>query len=94
MLKKYESMVIVSPSLNEDTAKQTNEEVHSFIKENGGEILNVDEWGKKRLAYEIKEVREGFFFVNYYTFDPANIAELERFLKLNDKIIRHNILVK
>lgn len=94
MLKKYESMIIVLPSLSEDNAKQVNETFHSYIKENGGEVLNFDEWGKKRLAYEIDTVREGYYFVNYYTFDPAKINDLDRNLKLNENVLRHNILVK
>lgn len=94
MLKKYESMIIVLPSLSEENAKSVNEQVHSFIKENGGEILNTDEWGKKRLSYEIQDCREGFYYVNYFTFDPANVSKLDRFYKLNESIIRHNILSK
>lgn len=94
MLNKYESMIIVSPSLSEDGSKQINETIQSFIKDNGGEVLNTDEWGKKRLTYEIQDEREGFYFVNYYTFDPAKINEFDRFLKLNENVLRHNILVK
>lgn len=94
MLKKYESMIIVLPSLTEENAKAVNEKVHSYIKENGGEVLNTDEWGKKRMAYEIQNNREGYYFVNYFTFDPANVTKLDRFFKLNENIIRHNILTK
>jgi small subunit ribosomal protein S6 len=94
MLKKYESMIIVLPSLTEENAKSVNEKVHSFIKENGGEVMNTNEWGKKRLAYEIQDVREGYYFVNYFTFDPANVEKLDRFYKLNENVIRHNILNK
>ncbi|MCF7792598.1 MAG: 30S ribosomal protein S6 [Candidatus Cloacimonetes bacterium] len=93
-MKKYESMIIVSPSLSEDGSKQINETIQSFIKDNGGEVLNTDEWGKKRLAYEIQDEREGIFFVNYYTFDPAKIDDLDRLLKLNENVLRYNILVK
>jgi small subunit ribosomal protein S6 len=87
-------MIIVSPSLTEENSKVENAKIHTFIKENGGEILNTDEWGKKRLAYEIQKSREGIYFVNYFTFDPADVTKLDRFIKLNENIIRHNILTK
>ncbi|HHE64752.1 MAG TPA: 30S ribosomal protein S6 [Bacteroidetes bacterium] len=94
MLKKYESMILISPAMNEESAKAENANVHAFIKENGGEVLNTDDWGKKRLAYEIQNVREGFYFINYFNFDPAKTTELDRYYKLNENIIRHNILLK
>jgi len=94
MLKKYESMIILLPSLTEENAKVENAKIHSYITEIGGEILNTDEWGKKRLAYDIQDNREGYYFVNYFTFDPANVSKLDRFFKLNENIIRHNILTK
>jgi len=94
MLKNYESMIIVSPSSTVEELKQVTKEISNFIKNNGGEIVNIDEWGKKHLAYEIKDQREGFYFVFYYSFEPAKIHELDRFLKLNENILRHNMLVK
>lgn len=94
MLKNYESMIIVSPSSTEEELKQITNGISNFITSNGGEIANVDEWGKKRLAYEIKDQREGYYFVFYYSFEPTKINELDRYLKLNENVLRHNILVK
>ncbi len=94
MLKKYESMFIVSPSVKDEGAKQLNESILSYIKDNGGDILNTDDWGKKTFAYPVKDIKEGYYFVNYYTFDPIKINDLDRFLKLNENVLRHNILVK
>lgn len=93
-MKKYESMILISPAMNEESAKAENAKVHAYIKDNGGEVLNTDEWGKKRLAYEIQNAKEGYYFVNYFNFEPANASELDRFCKLNENIIRHNILLK
>ena len=94
MLKKYESMILISPAMNEESVKAENANVQTFIKENGGEVLNTDEWGKKRLAYEIQNAREGYYFVNYFNFEPAKATELDRYFKLNENIIRYNILLK
>jgi small subunit ribosomal protein S6 len=87
-------MIIVSPSSTEEELKQITNGISNFITSNGGEIANVDEWGKKRLAYEIKDQREGYYFVFYYSFEPTKINELDRYLKLNENVLRHNILVK
>ena len=94
MLKTYESMIIVMPTLNEDAAKKENEKIQSFIKENGGEVLKIDEWGKRKLAYEIQKFTEGYYFVYNYTFEPSKISQLERYYKLNENVIRYNILTK
>ena len=94
MLKNYESMIVISPEFSIDDAKKENEKSTSFITENKGSIDNTDEWGKKKLAYEIKKFKEGYYFVNYFQFDPEMISELERIYRINENIIRYNILVK
>ncbi|MCF7858264.1 MAG: 30S ribosomal protein S6 [Candidatus Cloacimonetes bacterium] len=94
MLSMYESMVVVTPTLSEDNAKKENDLIKKFITDNGGEILKTDEWGKKRLAYQISNFNEGFYFINYFKLDPEQVSKLDRFYKLHEYIIRNNILVK
>jgi len=94
MLKNYESMIILNPTLTEETSKKENEKILTFIKDNGGEVINTDEWGKRKLAYEILDFDEGNYIVNYFNFDPQKILDYERELKLNENVIRFNILVK
>jgi len=94
MLNKYESMVVITPTLSEENAKKENELIKDFINKNGGESLNSDEWGKKRLAYQINKFKEGYYFINYFTLDAAKLTELDRFYKLHEHIIRYNILTK
>ncbi len=94
MLNKYESMVVITPTLSEENAKKENELIKSFIKEKGGEIFNSDEWGKKRLAYQINNFKEGYYFINHFTLDPTKVIELDRFYQLHEYIIRNNILTK
>lgn len=94
MLRKYESMLVIEPTISEEMANAEIEKVQKFIKENGGEVLKVDNWGKRNLAYEIKKFREGYMCVFYFNFDADNVLEYERIVKLNEKIIRNNILVK
>ena len=92
MQRKYESMVVFSPSLTDEALKEENEKILSFIKDNDGEILKTDEWGKKTLAYEIKKFNEGFYIVNYFNLEPAKTYDLERIYRLNENIIRYNLL--
>ncbi len=94
MLNNYESMVIFSPSFSEEEVKKENEKILNFIKENEGEVTELDFWGKRNLAYEIGDFKEAYYFVNYYKLAPHLITKLENFLKLNEVIIRFNILVK
>ncbi|MDP8202988.1 MAG: 30S ribosomal protein S6 [Candidatus Tenebribacter mawsonii] len=94
MLNNYESMVVITPTLSEENAKKENESIKDFIKENGGEIINSNEWGKKRLAYQINKFKEGYYFINYFTLDSTKLTELDRFYKLHEYVIRNNILTK
>ncbi len=94
MLKKYESMIIIAPTLTEEDSKQELEKINSFIKKNGGEVLNTDDLGKKRLAYKINDFNEGYYFVNYFNFDTTKVSKLERIYKLNENVIRYNIQTK
>ena len=94
MLKKYESMIIIVPTLTEDDSKQELEKINSFIKKNGGEVLNTDDQGKKHLAYKINDFNEGYYFVNYFNLDTTKVSRLERMYKLNENVIRYNIQTK
>lgn len=94
MLRKYESMLVMVPTLSEENVTSELEKVQKFIKEHDGEILNLDNWGKRNLAYEINDLREGYFSVLYFNLNPEQINEYERIIKLNENIIRYNILVK
>ena len=94
MLNKYESMVVITPTLSEENAKKENELIQNFIKEKGGEIIKTDEWGKKRLAYQIRNFKEGYYFINYFTLDQTKVIELDQFYKLHEYVIRYNILAK
>jgi len=94
MQRKYESMIVISPVISLDAAKAINNEVIELVKKQEGEMVKTDEWGKKTLAYEIKKNREGYYFINYFTLDPEKISEIDRYYRINENIIRHNLLTK
>ncbi len=93
-MRKYESMLVFDPELTEEQAVKENQAVLELIKQEGGEILETAKWGKRKLAYEIKKRREGYYFVNYYNLDPKMIDELERHLRISELVLRYNILTE
>lgn len=93
-MNSYESMVIVSANLQESDVAQENLKILNYIKDLGGEIKETDEWGKMTLAYEIQKQKEGFYFINYFLLAAEKVHELDRFYRLNENIIRHNIIKK
>ena len=71
-MKKYELAVVLKPELDEETKAAEMQKVQDLITRFGGTIEKVDDWGKKRLAYEIQKVNEGFF--SFVTFDAETSA--------------------
>lgn len=84
----YEVTYLLRPSLEEAEADQRASAVAQALKANGGEILSVDKLGKKRLAYEVRDVREGIYVVMRFRSEPAAAKELERQLGLNEDVLR------
>lgn len=93
-MNNYESMIIIDPTISKEAAEKVNKELLSFLKDNEAEIIDTDIWGKRKLAFEINNFKEGYYFINYFKFDPKKVTQLDRYYKLSQKIFRHNILVK
>ncbi|MBC8525819.1 MAG: 30S ribosomal protein S6 [Candidatus Cloacimonetes bacterium] len=91
MKKKYESMLIIHSASDEDVAK-TIETVKQFIMDKDGEIIEVKEWGKRKFAYEINHIDEGYYFILYFKLDATHIYSLEKLYKLNENIIRFIVI--
>lgn len=91
MKKSYESMIVIKPLSDEETS-QTLDTVKDFITQNDGEIEKVDEWGSRRLAYEIQKHSEGYYAVLYFTLDASHVNPLENFYRLNENIIRYIVI--
>lgn len=88
----YELMVILDPGIDERTVAPSIDKFLSVIREAGGEVQEVDIWGKRRLAYEIKKHSEGIYVVVNFTATPAATAELERQLSLSEAVLRIKVL--
>jgi small subunit ribosomal protein S6 len=87
-MRKYEIMYILRPNLEEEALKATKEKAHSILTENGAEVEKVDEMGKRRLAYEINDYRDGYFTVLYVNAPIEAVNEFDRLMKINDDVLR------
>jgi small subunit ribosomal protein S6 len=92
MNREYELGVIIPISVQEAEVKTVLETIEGWIKDFGGEITNVDNWGRRRLAYPIQEFREGYYIFIAMNFPTQRIGELEYNLKFSDQIIRHLVI--
>lgn len=91
-MNKYESVVIVNPNLEEESIKNLIKKISDLINTDGN-IISVEEIGKRRLAYEIKKQKEGFYIVIKFEAKPELIAELERNYRITDEVMKF-IVVK
>lgn len=87
VINSYETLFVADLSNGEDAAKATAEKFTSLIGSNG-EIVEVDTWGKRRLAYLINDMSEGYYTVVTYKSAPSFIAELERQFNIDETIMR------
>lgn len=91
-MRKYEVMYIVRPDLEEEATKATVERYQNAVTENGGEVEKLDDKGKRRLAYEINDYREGYYVLMNINAGPAVVDELERLFNINEDIMRHIVI--
>ena len=86
-MNKYESVVIINPSVEEQGIKDLISKFTDMINKNG-KLEKVEEVGKKKLAYEIKKNSEGYYVVLNFEAEPSFIAELERVYRITDEVIK------
>ncbi len=91
-MKAYELLFFVAPTIDEETRAAVMKRIEVTITEAEGTIDNVDSWGKRKLAYEINGLNEGDYTLIDFHADPANVAELDRVLRINDAVVRHMIV--
>lgn len=92
-MRKYEMIFILHPSLDEEAVNATVDKFKGVIENAGGVVENVDLWGKRKLAYEIEKVNEGYYTLVNFSAEPQLPKELDRLFRINDSVIRH-IIVK
>ena len=92
ILKPYELMLIITPDHEENEAEALIENVKGII-ESSGNIINIDVWGKRRLAYPIRKRSEGYYVVYIFECDPSFVAQLNQALRVIEAILRHMIVL-
>jgi small subunit ribosomal protein S6 len=88
-MRQYETMLVLKPDLEPEQTAQTVAKYQSLVQEHGGEIRQLEELGKRRLAYEIKKYREGYYVVMQYNAPNDFTRELERIMRIDDNVIRY-----
>ncbi len=91
-MRKYEVMYIIRPNIDDESRKALNERFSKILTDNGAEILEEKDWGKRRFAYEINDFRDGYYYIINFKAEPAAVQEFDRLAKINEDILRHLIV--
>ena len=93
-MNKYELALVVSAKIEDDARTATVEKAKEYITRAGGTVTEVEEWGKKRLAYEVQKMREGFYYFIQFEADATFPAEVERHVRIMDNVMRYLVVKK
>ncbi len=88
-MRDYELIVIISPEVTDEEVPVTLEKMNQFITDRGGSITEVNQWGRRKLAYPIENFMEGNYVLTQFKMEPKQTAELEASLRLSEEILRH-----
>ncbi|HDC93015.1 30S ribosomal protein S6 [Candidatus Acetothermia bacterium] len=91
-MRDYEVVYIIRPDLDEQRRKEKIERINQLIRERGGKVQNVDEWGTRIMAYEIDDFREGYYVLVNFTLPPNEVSSLEERLRVDDELLRYQIV--
>lgn len=92
-MTNYEMVIILKPELEEEKRSAALDRIYDAINENG-KVGEVDEWGIRKLAYEINYIKEGYYVIVNFEADPTVVAEAERRARIQDQIIRYMVIKK
>lgn len=93
-MRQYETIFIIDPEFETDAVKELVEKFKGLVEDQGGQIAEIDEWGKRRLAYPINDRREGYYFLMNFTANPETAQDLERVYKITNGLMRYLIIKK
>jgi small subunit ribosomal protein S6 len=87
-MKKYETIFILDPDLEDEKILSTVERLKGIVTQASGEIIKVEDWGKRKLAYKVKKKSRGHYYLIHFSGSPALLAELERNFRVMDAVIK------
>lgn len=88
-MNKYELTVVVNAKIEEEERAKVMDKVKALVERFGGVISDVDEWGKRRLAYEIQKMTEGFYYFVHFESEADAPAEIEQRIRIMDNVLRY-----
>ncbi len=91
-MRAYEVLFILKPDLEEEATNAAIEKLANLIQQNNGAVEQISRWGKKRMAYEIQDFREGFYTLILFQGDPETVRELDRVMRISEEVLRHLIV--
>lgn len=91
-MNKYELAVVVSAKIEDEERAAVVDKCKALIERFGGTITNVDDWGKKRLAYEIRKMKEGFYYFIQFEAESSAPAEIESRIRIMDNVLRYLVV--
>lgn len=89
-MRRYETIYIANPNLDDEALKEVVAKFSDLIKKQKGSIVKIDEWGKRKMAYEVKRFDKGHYILLDFCGFPDMVTELERNLKLDDRILKYS----
>ena len=93
-MNKYELALVVDAKIEEDVRVATVEKAKDYVTKFGGNITNVDEWGKKKLAYEVQKMSEAYYYFIQFDAEPTVPAEVEQDVRIMDNVLRFLVVRK
>jgi small subunit ribosomal protein S6 len=93
-MRRYEAVFIVNPELSEDQHQPLFDKLNGLVSEDQGMLVKLDQWGDKRLAYEIKKHTRGYYVLMDFCGDGALVKEIERNLRLDDRVLKYMTVLK
>ncbi|PLR79978.1 30S ribosomal protein S6 [Bacillus canaveralius] len=91
-MRKYEIMYIIRPNIEDEAKKALIERFNGILADNGAEVVETKDWGKRRLAYEINDLRDGYYQILKVNAEAAAVDEFARLARISEDIIRHMIV--
>ncbi len=91
-MRPYETLFVLKPDIDEEATTAAIERFANLIQENQGAVEQLNRWGKKRLAFEVEDYREGYYTLILFQGEPATANELDRMMRLSDDVLRHIIV--
>ena len=88
-MSKYELALVVNAKIEDEAREAVVEKAKGYVARYGGTVTNVDEWGKKRLAYEIQKMKEGFYYFVHFEAESTVPAEVEQRIRIMDNVLRY-----